>query len=137
MKKETRIRILETCCILETPKGSHYHMTREQLLAIFFPFKERYFKLISGDSPDADWCVFSTRLGDHHLLRKDEINIFLCIENLGHWPWYPHYNRYGGFWRPKGPCVSLQSHRFDRRRPRPAIYRDPGCAFPDPLLLVD
>jgi len=93
-----KIRVLETACFLQH-RSDYLQMDRDQFLDIFLPFPDMSF-IFSDVSSDADICICSHELSDHRLLREDEINIFISIENLTKWPWYEHYNRYGEYGNP-------------------------------------
>lgn len=92
---ELRVRIYEhTGCFL-SQKNAYYYMPKDQLFKIFLPDKYTY--KIVGLNEKADICLFSIQLEDKKLLRPDEINILICIENCFQWNWYKHYLKYYNF----------------------------------------
>lgn len=94
--RELKIRILEeTGCFLQPSVHSYYHMPRKQLLDIFFPTEFTY-TLVERDDK-ADICISSIQLSDKSLLRQEEVNIIICIENCTNWTHYNHYNNYGDY----------------------------------------
>jgi hypothetical protein len=94
--RDLKVRILEnTGCFLERCTGKYYNMPRDQLISLFLPNYFTY-KIVSPDDP-ADICIFSIQLEDKNLLRKNEINIMICIENCKRWSHYKHYNKYGDY----------------------------------------
>ena len=86
-----RVRILQTGCFLNNKK----YTFMPQLFEYFLPLCFQY-KIVDIDEP-ADICIFSVCLNDKTLLRKNEINIFISIENLPHWNWHLHYTKYGEY----------------------------------------
>jgi hypothetical protein len=70
-------------------------MPRTQLMSLFLPHTFSY--IIVPHNEPADICICSIQLSDKSLLRKDEINIMICIENCKHWTHYMHYNKYGDY----------------------------------------
>jgi hypothetical protein len=96
MSKILKVRILErTGCFLEPYNGKYYHMPRQQLIHLFFPSGFGYM-LVPPNEP-ADICLCSIQLPDKSFLRKEEVNIMICIENCKHWTHYVHYNKYGDY----------------------------------------
>ena len=83
-----RVRILQTGCFLD-PKS---YMFMPQLFQYFLPSCFNY-TVVDKNSP-ADICIFSICMDDKSLLRKNEINILISIENLPHWNWHLHYTKY-------------------------------------------
>jgi hypothetical protein len=90
--KELKVRVLETGCFLMTGENKYSNMPRSQMLELFMPSHFTY-KLVNQEE-QADICIFSINLKDVKLLRDDEINILICIENCPQWSWYPHYNEF-------------------------------------------
>jgi hypothetical protein len=93
--EELKIRILENTGCFLTPNYSYFSMPRKQLLDTFLPNKFTY-KIVDSQEK-ADICISSIQLSDKSLLRKEEVNILICVENCKHWPWYTHYNKYGDY----------------------------------------
>jgi hypothetical protein len=90
-----KIRILEkTGCFLDSDNKSHYQMGKPLFLDMFFPEEKCE---IVPEEEKADICVFSIQLQDKSLLRSDEINILISLENCSNWPFYSHYNKYGDY----------------------------------------
>ena len=86
-----KVRILQTGCFLD-PKS---YMFMPQLFQYFLPSCFTY-EVVDKNSP-ADICIFSICMNDKALLRKNEINILISIENLPHWNWHLHYTKYHDF----------------------------------------
>jgi hypothetical protein len=70
-------------------------MPRQQLLDTFLPNEFTY--TIVEQNDQADICISSIQLSDKSLLRINEVNIMICIENCSKWPFYSHYNKYGNY----------------------------------------
>jgi hypothetical protein len=47
------------------------------------------------ENESADICFYSVQLDDETLLRPSELNIFISVENLGHYNHYKFYNKFG------------------------------------------
>lgn len=88
---DKKVRILQTGCFLD-PKS---YMFMPQLFQYFLPSCFNY-EIVDKDS-QADICIFSICMDDKTLLRKNEINILISIENLSHWNWHLHYTKYHDF----------------------------------------
>jgi hypothetical protein len=70
-------------------------MPRKQLLDTFLPNKFTY--TIVDSREKADICISSIQLSEKSLLRREEVNILICVENCKKWDWYPHHNKYGDY----------------------------------------
>lgn len=90
-----RVRTIDSSGCFFDDKNKYYSMPRKQLIEYFLPQKYQY-QFVSVDE-SADICLFSIQLFDTSLLRKNELNILICIENCSHWHWYHHYNRFGNY----------------------------------------
>lgn len=95
MVEKLKIRILENTGCFLTPNYSYFSMPRQQLLDTFLPKKFTYKIVDSGEK--ADICILSIQLSEKSLLRKEEVNILICVENCKKWDWYPHHNKYGDY----------------------------------------
>jgi hypothetical protein len=90
---ELKIRILEdTGCFLQPQNNTYFHMPKEQLVSIFLPNEFTYIFVDKDDK--ADICISSIQLPHKSLLRENEVNIMICIENCKRWNWYVHYKNY-------------------------------------------
>ncbi len=95
-----KIRILEYGCFLcnmNTINKTYYMMqSYEQLIEYFFPTIDY---VIVDTTQKADICITSNVMDDNSILRDDEINVFISIENITNpeYTWYKHYNKYGEY----------------------------------------
>ena len=78
----------------------YYHMHDRQCIEQFLPRKFDY--TIVDESEPADICFCGVQHEDNGLLRDDEINILLSVENLGCGRgYYASYNKFGDINNPK------------------------------------
>ena len=91
-----KIRILDNNCCLSINKDYYSMQNYEQLINYFFGNIE--FKIVNINE-NADICLFSNHFTDIGLLRDNEINILISIENIinRNFHWYKHYNKYGEY----------------------------------------
>lgn len=94
-----KIRILPYGCFLHysSDHKSYFMMQNyEQLIEYFFPKIE--YKIVNRDEK-ADICITSIDMDDNSMLKDDEFNIFISIENITNkdFKWYKHYNKYREF----------------------------------------
>jgi hypothetical protein len=72
----------------------YFHFTDEQVILMMFPFFPN-FKIVD-ENQQADIAIVGVQHTDNSLLRSNEINIFLSVENTGvgrrH---YQHFNKFG------------------------------------------
>ena len=93
--KTLRVRILkDTGCFVDSSKD-YYNMPKIQFFKYFFPSTFEY--AIVDENDKADICIAGIHLTDKSRLRKNEVNILICIENCTKWFWYQHYNKYGNY----------------------------------------
>uniref|UniRef100_A0A6C0HQ30 Fucosyltransferase C-terminal domain-containing protein n=1 Tax=viral metagenome TaxID=1070528 RepID=A0A6C0HQ30_9ZZZZ len=94
-----RIRILEFACFLKSSStNKEYYMMHNNAHIIEYFFPEMQYILVDA-SEEADMCLTSVFMEDNSMLRNNEINVFISIENLTNkqFNWYNHYNTYGEF----------------------------------------
>jgi hypothetical protein len=94
-----KIRILQYACFLcDVSINRKYFMMQNynQLIEYFFP-KIDY--IIVEPHEKAHICITSNVMDDNSILRDDELNIFISIENITNpnFTWYNHYNKYGEY----------------------------------------
>ncbi len=107
-KKTFKVRILsDTGCFLN--KNTKLYTYMPQLFEYFFPDCFHY-KVVLIEEP-ADICIFSVCLNDKTLLRDNEINILISIENISYWNWYAHYTKYGDYGNDKVD-IFMYNHKF-------------------------
>lgn len=94
-----RVRFSEKHTNIFTDKNvvSHYsHLEQYQGLFIFFPTKYKY--VVVDEKEEADICVFGIQHVNNELVRDNELNVMICVENLsvgrGHYQHFNHYDRY-------------------------------------------
>lgn len=111
-KKILKVRILGNSghIFSDTSKNGqqkHYSlMEKNQGASIFFPKgkgnKEDFMYVFVDENEKADICILGIQHTDNSLLRDDEFNILLCVENLSvgrrH---YQHFNKFGRYNNPK------------------------------------
>ena len=94
--KELTIRLIDGLFVSDNISNNQYHlMSKNQFVNYFLPTCFTY-KFVSNDD-NADICIIGIGFKDIDLLRKNEINIMICVENCNHWNWYDHYNKYGNY----------------------------------------
>lgn len=94
-----RVRFVEKQKNFFTDKQtvSHYsHLEQNQGLFIFFPTKYKY--VVVDENNEADISIVGIQHEDNHLLRENELNTFISVENLSvgrtH---YRHFNKYNKY----------------------------------------
>lgn len=94
-----RVRFSEKNTNIFTDKNivSHYsHIEQYQGIFIFFPTKYKY--IVVDEKEEADICVFGIQHLNNKLVRENELNVFICVENLsvgrGHYQHFNQFNRY-------------------------------------------
>ncbi len=77
----------------------YYQIFEEQFISIFLPNIKEY--VIVNENEQADICLYSVQLDNEKLLRDNEINIFISVENLefwgsrrGHYKFYNTFNKF-------------------------------------------
>lgn len=92
--KTLKIRFIRsTGCFMSNDDRAR--MPDQQILQYFFPSYFNY--QIVNQNEEADICLFSIQLSDKNLLRDNEVNILVCIENCNHFSHYKHQHLYGNF----------------------------------------
>jgi hypothetical protein len=101
-----KIKILPYCskfgpCFLNIDDINKKYFTMEsykQIFEYFLPNNDLEYKLTNSDDT-SDICITSINLPDKNLLKDDEINIMICIENIKNplLKFYEHYNVYGEY----------------------------------------
>ena len=92
-----KVRILENEGNFISDNITHYSCLKfNQATSIFFPNKYKY-KLVDK-AEKADICIVGIQHEDNDLLRHDEMNIFMTVENLSvdrhHYRHFNKFNRY-------------------------------------------
>ena len=85
-------------------KDSYYSMINiEQFFSYFFPIKKKY---TLSSFEESDIYFWSMKLTDNSKLKKNKINVIICIENINYWaktmkkidwPGYLHYGKYNEY----------------------------------------
>lgn len=90
-----RIRILCDGHIVKKV-SNFFHISYELFIYQYLPSKYKY-EIVNRDD-EADICIINHEHIDNKLLRSNEINILLCVENLNaNRQTYGHYNIYGNY----------------------------------------
>lgn len=97
-----KVRFCENANIVVSEKNGikkYSDLLDTQFLDIFLPSHREY--IIVDENEKADICIIGTQHTDNSLLREDELNIFLTIENFSvgrkH---YQHFNKFNRFDNP-------------------------------------
>ena len=89
--------------VSENNVQNYYELIDKQCLDIFLPIHKDY--IIVEEHEPADICIVGIQHTDNSLLREDEFNIFLSLENFSagrlH---YKHFNKFGRF---NNPMIKL------------------------------
>jgi len=94
-KRTLKLKLGSTFYIA-TEKRERFHMQSiDQFVNYFLPTKYNY--QLVGKDEKSDITIWDIYLKDNAELRKDEINILICVENVDHWNWYAHYTKYGNY----------------------------------------
>lgn len=72
-------------------KERHHFQSIQQFVDYFLPSNYDY---IIVDNEKSDITIWDIYLEDSSILRDDEINIIVCVENVPHWKYYQHYKNY-------------------------------------------
>ncbi len=94
-----RIRILKFACFLQNTKTNrNYYMMHDNAHIIEYFFPKMDYILVDA-SEEADMCLTSNDMKDNSILRNNEINVFISVENITNprFNWYNHYRKYGEF----------------------------------------
>lgn len=101
-----KVRFCENANIVVSEKNGikkYSDLLDIQFLDIFLPSHREY--VIVNENEKADICIIGTQHTDNSLLREDELNIFLTIENFSvgrkH---YQHFNKFNRF---NNPMIKL------------------------------
>lgn len=91
-----KIRIVEprTCFASINQNTYSSMMNYKQLLDYFFPDMDC---IIVDENEPADIAIIGNSIDDNNKLRKNEVNIFISIENVPHFGYYAHYKKYGEY----------------------------------------
>ena len=68
----------------------------KQFLNYFLPSTFEYI-ILNNNSEKSDISIWDIQLDDNTLLRNNEINMLISVENLGYWGHYAHYNKYNNY----------------------------------------
>lgn len=90
-----RVRFTEKSKQVVVTVTKYYHLQENQCLDIFLP-KEYSYQIVDETEP-ADVCIVGCLHSDNSLLRENEMNVLLLIENLScpERTWYIHFNTFG------------------------------------------
>ena len=96
MTRLLKVRILGNEHFIKS-KPSHYsHIEFNQAMSLFFPRKYKY-ELVN-ENEKADICIIGIQHENNHLIRNNEFNIFITVENLSvgrnHYKHFNKFNRY-------------------------------------------
>ena len=82
--------------VSENMVKNYFELIDKQCLDIFLPSHRKY--TVVDEHEPADICIVGIQHTDNTLLRENELNIFLSLENfsVGH-QHYQHYNKFGRF----------------------------------------
>lgn len=102
-----KVRFSEKSKQLITSKVENYfELLDSQCIDMFLPNNYKY--QIVDEKENADICILGVQHTDNNLLRKNEINIFLSVENLGCGrTWYQFQNKYKDN---QNPFVNIHLH---------------------------
>lgn len=104
-----------------TTVKNYYELQENQCLDMFLP-KEYSYQIVDESEP-ADICIVSCIHTDNTLLRNNEMNILLSIENLSsNRSWYLHLNKFGRI----NPMIDLYIYNDVSNKTQntvPAIYK--------------
>lgn len=126
-----KIRLLPYCnygpCFMNVdhPNKKYFTMqNHEQIVEYFLP-EGIHYEFVNQNEP-ANLCLTTISLTDHTVLRKNECNIMICVENMKQFTWYPHYNKYGEYNNPN-INIYIYSHidkivKTEKYLAIPAIY---------------
>ena len=90
-----KIRFIKSSSMfVEKEITEYFHQPYEQFIKMFLP--EGEYELVE-ENESADICFYSVQLEDENILRSNELNIFLSIENFSHWGHYKHMNKFGRY----------------------------------------
>ena len=95
MSKTYKVRFVDKSAqLIEKKVEKYFQLLDTKCISIFLPDNYKY--EIVGEDEEADICILGIQHINNKLLRKNEINIFLNLENFGvgrtH---YQFYNKYG------------------------------------------
>ena len=108
--------------VKENNVQNYYELIDKQCLDIFLPSHCKY--TIVEEHEPADICIVGIQHTDNNLLRKNELNVFLSLENFSvgrcH---YQHFNKFGRF---NNPMIKLYIYNdicIPRDNVIPVIYQ--------------
>lgn len=123
--KTLKVRISEDPCgIVESEKEQkkYYQLTISQFFDLFLPPCYNY-EYVSN-TEKADICLLGTQHTNNQLLRSDEVNIFVTVENFSvgrtH---YQHLNRYGRYDNPMVDLYIYNDIVMPAHNSIPSIYQ--------------
>lgn len=76
-------------------KERHHFQSINQFIDYFLPNKYNY--IIVNNDEKSDVTIWDIYLEDNSMLRDDELNILICVENVPYWNVYKHYSKYGNY----------------------------------------
>lgn len=101
IKKILKVRFIENNSSIFSDNISHYSlMEKNQGVFIFLPKGKNgeYIYEFVKENENADICIIGIQHVDNNLLRDNEFNILICVENLSvgrHY--YQHYNKFNKY----------------------------------------
>ena len=120
-----RVRFIEKSkqlIVSENNVQNYYELIDKQCLDIFLPSHRKY--IIVEEHEPADICIVGIQHTDNNLLRENEVNIFLSVENFS--AGRNHYKHFNKFDRFNNPMIQLYIYNdvcIPRKNVVPVIYQ--------------
>lgn len=99
--KKLKIRFLENSNHIFSDTISHYSLIEKNIgIPIFLPcgINNEYIYEFVNENENADICIVGIQHVDNNLLRDNEYNILICVENLSIGrDYYQHYNKFNRY----------------------------------------
>ena len=108
--------------VAENTVINYYELIDKQCLDIFLPSHRKY--TIVEEHEPADICIVGIQHTDNNLLRENEVNIFLSLENFS--VGRSHYKHFNKFERYNNPMIKLYIYNdvcIPRKNVVPVIYQ--------------
>jgi hypothetical protein len=119
-----RVRFSENANLVVDEKNvkNYFNLIDKQFLDIFLPSHRKY--IIVNENEKADICILGTQHTNNDLLRDNELNIFITIENFSvNRPYYNHFNKFDRFNNPKVHLYIYSDMIMPTNNMIPAIYQ--------------
>jgi len=124
-----KIRIIpETGLIVGNDFSNYATMPNDIFIKTFFPHDASY--CIVNEKDKADICCYGVGLKDDGVLRDDELNVFISVENFAHWG--ARENNNVGWMNPCYYFYQKYKH-FGSKKTDIYIHNDKSDAFQNPL----